>query len=204
MVRNIIFDLGNVLVSFRPARFLEKLEYPSSIRKAILNDIFSSKYWTMLDNGDISTQEAIEIIAKISTLKRDLIEAVFSQRIDILTPMPSNIKLLPALKKQGLRLFYLSNFPIDLWEQVHSGKRNSEFDFFKFFDGGIISAEVRLSKPDPRFYRMLAEKYCLKPEECFFIDDIPANVLAAENFGMQGLVTYGSEDISADLLKVLG
>ena len=86
-------------------------------------------------------------------------------------PLDQNVRLLPGLKKRGFRLYFLSNFPLDIFEEVKTG-----YYFFKYFDGGIISAEAKSSKPDTRIYEILMEKYSLFPEECLFIDDIEINV----------------------------
>jgi putative hydrolase of the HAD superfamily len=113
-------------------------------------------------------------------------------------PLDENVKLLPELKKQGFRLYYLSNFPIDIFEEIKTG-----YYFFKYFDGGIISSEVKFSKPDPRIYEILLKKYTLIAKECLFIDDIEINVNAAKNIGMLGLFTFGSQEISGEIKKAL-
>ncbi|MGD0341506.1 MAG: HAD family phosphatase [Bacteroidales bacterium] len=198
MIRNIIFDIGNVLISFRPSIYLEKNNYPESRRKIILSDIFGSSEWLLLDNGEISIGEAINRIAEKSSLKREEIALIFNKRTDIMFPFARNVKLLPGLKKEGFRLYYLSNFPADIFDEV---KRS--YSFFKYFDGGIISANVNSSKPDPEIFRVFLEKYDLKAEECFFIDDNEKNVIAAESIGMTGFFTSGSINISGDLFKQL-
>jgi putative hydrolase of the HAD superfamily len=108
MIKNIIFDLGNVLVSFKPAEYLEDKE-EGRTRDLILTDIFGSHEWLMLDNGDITTDEAVERISLRSSLKKDKIADIFNRRFQILQPIESNIKVLPELKKEGFRLYYLSN-----------------------------------------------------------------------------------------------
>ena len=77
------------------------------------------------------------------------------------------------------------------------------FDFFKYFEGGIISAEAKASKPDSRIYKILIDKYSLVPEECLFIDDLEINVKAAEQTGMKGLITFGQIGISDEIEKRL-
>jgi putative hydrolase of the HAD superfamily len=191
MIKNIIFDLGNVLISFRPSEYFDKKNYPGAIKTTILTDIFSSKEWLMLDNGDINTKQAIDSIAKRSSLNKEEIAHIFNLRTDLMFPLDSNVRLLPKLKKQGFRLYFLSNFPQDIFEEVRSG-----YFFFRYFDGGIISAEVKASKPEPEIYRILMEKYSLFPDKCLFIDDIEKNVKTAESVGMRGLFTNGSLDIS--------
>ena len=198
MIRNIVFDLGNVLISFRPAEYLEKNNYPPEIRKRILTDIFGSQEWLLLDKGEISLVEAIERIAAKSTLKREEIALIFKLRTDIMFPLGSNVKVLPELKKQGFRLYYLSNFPSDIFSEIKN--RNS---FFKYFDGGIISSEVKHSKPDITIFKIFFEKYNLKPEESLYIDDIEINVKAARSTGMNGCCTYGSFTISKDLKNLI-
>jgi len=191
MIKNIIFDLGNVLISFRPSEFFDKKNYPENIKAKILSDIFGSKEWSMLDKGEINTQEAIDAITLKSSLNKEEIAHIFNLRTELMFPLDHNVRLLPELKKQGFRLYFLSNFPMDIFEEVKTG-----YYFFKYFDGGIISAEAKFLKPDSRIYKILIEKYSLIPRECLYIDDLEINVKAAETAGMKGLVTYGSQEIS--------
>jgi epoxide hydrolase-like predicted phosphatase len=198
MIKNIVFDLGNVLISFRPSKFFDNKNYPETVKSRILPDIFGSKEWLMLDNGDINTSQAIEAISLKSSLMKEEIAHIFNLRSEMMFPLDQNVRLLPELKKQGFKLYYLSNFPIDIFEQIKTG-----YYFFRYFDGGVISSEVKFSKPDKRIYKILLEKYLLTAEECLFIDDIEINVRAAEGLGMKGLVTYGSEEIRNEIAAVI-
>ena len=199
MISNVVFDLGNVLISFIPSEFLKKKNYPSAIRNTILSDVFQSEEWKMLDNGSITVNDAIESISLKSVLKREEIALVFNFRRDIMFPIDDNVRLLPALKKHGFGLYYLSNFPFDMFEEV-----SNDYYFFRYFDGGTISAEAKMSKPDVRFYRHFLEKYSLDPAGCLYIDDIEENTMAAETTGMQGFLTNGALKISDELGEVLG
>ncbi len=194
MIKNIVFDLGNVLISFKPSEYFEKSDYPENIRTTILTDIFGSKEWLLIDNGEITTSEAINSIALRSSLKKDEIARIFNLRTDMMFPLDLNVKLLPELKKRAFKLYYLSNFPIDIFEEVRTG-----YYFFKYFDGGLISSEAKYSKPDSRFYEILLEKYSLNPQECLFVDDIEINVITAEGLGMKGIFTRGSQEISGEI-----
>ncbi len=199
MIKNVIFDLGNVLISFVPSEFLKKKNYPENIRNTILADIFSGKEWAMLDNGDITTAEAIVSIAGTSRLKKEEIEHIFNLRTEIMFPLDYNVRLLPALKKQGFKLYFLSNFPLDIFEDIRN-----DYYFFRYFDGGIISSEAKLSKPDIRIFELIIQKYGLKASETLFIDDIPLNVETAVRSGMKGYVTLGSDKIAGEVEKLLG
>jgi epoxide hydrolase-like predicted phosphatase len=198
MIKNIVFDFGNVLISFRPSDFFDKKNYPENIKATILSDIFDSKEWTMLDNGDINTTEAIDSIASKSSLKKEEIAHIFNLRTEIIFPIDTNVRLLPELKKRGFGVYFLSNFPTDLFEEVKTG-----YYFYKYFDGGVVSSEVKFSKPDKRIYEILLKKYSLIPEECLFIDDLELIVMAAEAAGMMGLVTFGSQSIAENIEAVL-
>jgi glucose-1-phosphatase len=198
MIKNIVFDLGNVLLSFIPSEYFDKKNYPGNIKTTILSDIFHSEEWQMLDRGEITTEEVIDIIALRSSLKREEIAHIFNLRTDILFPLDNNVKLLPILKKRGYKLYFLSNFPMDIFEEVTSG-----YYFFKYFDGGVISAHAKSSKPDSRIYKILIEKYSLITEESLFVDDLEINVLAAEAAGMKGFTTFSSADISKEIEEAL-
>ncbi len=152
----------------------------------------------MLDNGDINTSQAIDLIASKSTLNKEEIAHIFNLRTELIFPLDQNVRLLPGLKKQGYRLYFLSNFPMDLFEEVKTG-----YYFFKYFDGGVISAEAKSSKPDLKIYEILLEKYNLVPNQCLFIDDLEVNVKAAEAAGMNGLVTFGALGISKEIENAL-
>jgi FMN phosphatase YigB (HAD superfamily) len=198
MLKNIIFDLGNVLISFKPSEYFDKNKYPETIKATILTDIFGSKEWRELDKGEINTAQAIESIALRSSLNKEEIAHIFNLRTDIIFPLDSNVRLLPVLKKQGFGLYYLSNFPFDIFDEVKDG-----YYFFKYFDGGLISSEVKSSKPENKIYEALIEKYSLIPEECLFIDDIEINVRVAEVMGMKGLFTNGSLEITREVEKAI-
>jgi FMN phosphatase YigB (HAD superfamily) len=198
MIKNLVFDLGNVLISFRPSEFFDNKNYPEAIKSTILNDIFKSREWLRLDNGDINILEAIDAIAMKSSLKREEIAHIFNLRTEMMFPLDQNVRLLPGLKKRGFSLYFLSNFPLDIFEEIKTG-----YFFFRYFDGGVISSEVKFSKPDRRIYEILLETYSLPAEECLFIDDIEINVRVAEGLGMKGLVTFGSDDISRELDMIL-
>lgn len=190
MIKNIVFDLGNVLLSFKPSEYFDKKEYSENIKATILSDIFDSTEWQSLDKGEINKQQAINSIALKSSLNKEEIAHIFNLRSEIIFPLDSNVRILPDLKKRGYRLYFLSNFPIDLFEEIKSG-----YFFFKYFDGGTISAEAKSSKPENMIYEIFLKKHSLVAEECLFIDDLENNVKTAEIFGMKGIVTNGSPEI---------
>ncbi|HLN20769.1 MAG TPA: HAD family phosphatase [Bacteroidales bacterium] len=202
IIRNIIFDLGNVLIRFSPEDFLDKINVAGTLKDTILTDIFASEEWLLLDKAELSLAEAAERISSRSSLGHELISSVFSRREGTLEPIPQNVCILPELKKRGFKLFYLSNFPFDMWEHINA-LQGTEYSFFRFFDGGIISAEVGCAKPDHAIYRHLLEKYNLEAGECLFIDDLSINVDAAQTIGMKGIFTGGAVPINGLIKEAL-
>jgi putative hydrolase of the HAD superfamily len=198
MIKNIVFDLGNVLISFKPSDYLDKMGYAAEIKNIIITDIFKSREWEEIDNGSITTPEAIEKISERSSLTKEEITAVFRLRIKILSPIFKNVQLLPLLKSRGYRLYYLSNFPSDIFDEVFN-----KFELFQFFDGGIISSKVNFSKPDLRIYKFLLEKYSLVADECLFFDDSEINIKGAESVGIKSILVFESADLSELIEKEL-
>ncbi|HOK25238.1 MAG TPA: HAD family phosphatase [Bacteroidales bacterium] len=199
MIKAIIFDLGNVLINWKPADYLKNAGYKDTEISLILKDVFHSEEWLKLDNGDITTPQAIKIIAKKSTLSESEIRAIFDLRLKIISPIHNNAKLLPELKKRGYRLYYLSNFPDDIFDEV-----KNKYNFFMFFDGGEISARLNASKPDKRIFRIFLDKYMLKPEESLFIDDSDINAGAAEKLGIKAIHLDSPEVLKEKLEEALG
>lgn len=199
MITTIVFDLGNVLVSFRPEEYLANNGYEKADRDMIINDIFKSPEWLAIDKGDITTTAAIEKISEKSSLSRAEITAVFNLRTKIIFPLTSNTNLLPELRKRGFKLYYLSNFPDDIFDEVRN-----RYSFFKYFNGGIISARVNASKPDIKIFEILLENYSLSAGECLFIDDSDINVKAAESAGMNGIHLERPEELAGQIGLTLG
>ncbi|MBR5317777.1 MAG: HAD-IA family hydrolase, partial [Lachnospiraceae bacterium] len=103
-----------------------------------------------------------------------------------------------AMKKAGYGVYILSNYGSWTYEKT----KEVALDFLEKVDGAIFSYEVKQIKPSAAIFQALCEKYSLKPEECVFLDDLPANIEGAKNFGMQGIVFKGLFDALEELKKL--
>lgn len=179
MIKNIIFDLGNVLITFDPEEHLKESGLNEKDREFLLREIFCSREWIELDRGSISTFEALRSIKKRNTGREKLIDnnSDFSR---LLSPIENNTSLLTELHRQGYKLYYLTNFHDELFDNAVAAR-----PFFCFFEGGIVSARVGLIKPDRRIFTRLLSEFNLMPGETLFIDDSVKNTLAAEELGME-------------------
>ncbi len=104
------------------------------------------------------------------------------------------IKLIKQLKRAGKRVFVLSNMPKGIAEKLLAAH-----DFFSVFDGIMFSHQVHVQKPNARIFTLFFEKFNLKPEACFFIDDEEPNVRAADNLGMPSVLFHSYDDLIKEL-----
>ncbi len=194
MIRNIIFDMGNVLRDFAPMRGI--LPYVDSDEDAqiIFREMFGHEEWRALDRGTVTYEEAVKECRKRipERLHKPLDEIVAHWH----EYMPEDERMLPivrALKENGYRLFLLSN------ASVRFSDYRDSFKALQYFDGDVVSAFYQTVKPEEKIYRILFDKYKLNPAECFFIDDNSDNVAAGRRLGMEGHVFTGDiEALRAD------
>ena len=193
MYKNIIFDLGNVLLDFNPRDYL-KNKISDDKLEDVFKAVFTSEEWIMLDRGTITEKEAINnIISRNSTYIKE-INLAFESWYDILKPIEESINILMSLKKNGYKIYYLSNFHQLAFAEVT--KKNS---FFELFDGGVVSYEEKLIKPEEDIYKLVLDRYKLNPSETIFIDDTKVNVDAANSIGIKGILFKDSEKLREEL-----
>ena len=190
MFKNIIFDFGNVIAEFNP----DKLTAPYAENKEdlrLLSDVvFDRLYWDGLDAGIISDDEAKEKIANRLPLHlKDAGLKVFDNWINNMTPVPNVREVIFKLKKEGKRLFLLSNISIGFFENYKKTPWINEV--LSEFDGLILSGVTGLLKPDPEVFEYILSKYNLKREETLFIDDSPKNIKGAEAVRLRGYLFNG-------------
>lgn len=198
MVKTIVFDLGNVLLSFDPVKYIENKINDESKVSTVCEAIFKSEEWLMLDRGTITEREAIDRIVERNLELSELIELVMDNWYEILTPMEESFKILGELKEKGYKILFLSNFHMIAAEKVVA-----RYEFNKHFHGGVFSYVENLLKPEKEIYLRLLEKYDLVPEETIFIDDTKVNVEAANSLGINGLVFENADKLREDLNKLI-
>ena len=196
MYKNIIFDIGNVLLNFNPMKYLKDkgLEDRS---EHIYKEIFLSKEWLSLDRGTITQKDAVEIYVSRNKDYENDIRLVFDGWYNILTPIEGTVEILKSLKNNGYNLYYLSNFHHLAFEHILE-----EYDFFKLFDGGVVSYEEKLLKPEKEIYEVLIERYKLNTKESIFVDDTKVNIEAAEDLKIRGIVFESPNQFKESLKKL--
>lgn len=196
MIKNFVFDMGNVLVFYDSFRVIKRFVEDEEQAQAVNASVFVSPEWLMLDMGVIPEDEALRRMQ--GRLKREsereaarLCLAHWHEYC--MWPVPGMEEVVTCLKEQGHGLYLCSNASIRMlscYQNVIPGIR--------YFDGVLFSAEVQCMKPQKEMYGHLFERFGLKPEECFFIDDQPLNIEGARKCGMEG---YCFEDGDAQKLR---
>lgn len=181
MIKNIIFDLGNVLIRFKPEEFVNK-NIKKEYREKFFNVIFKGQEWADLDRGILEYSDAVKIFSeKIPECSSEIKKLFDNYILDVLEPIEKNIEIIKSLKGK-YKLFVLSNFHYPAFDYIFKN-----WEFFKYFDGKVVSGHCKLLKPEKKIYELLCLTYSLKPNECVFIDDTKANIEAAEEFGINGI-----------------
>lgn len=196
MIKNIIFDLGGVIVEWNPEKIIQSYTQEANDVASLKNVIFDSQEWLKLDEGTISRKEAVSLFCQ--QLPKHLHEIansiVFHFGKDLFI-YPEMVELITNLKTNGYSLYLLSNTHVSVYEEI----RNKPIG--KYFDGYLISAIEHVLKPDQRIYTRLLQKFDLMPDECFFIDDTEKNIVAAKKVGIQGHIFAFEQDGIQNLLS---
>ncbi len=184
MIRNIIFDMGQVLIYFRPEVFLDRLEVPEADRPVLLREVFREVEWVQLDRGSITEEDAVRAMcARLPERLHGYVrELVFHWWQRPLLPVAGMAELIAELKELDYKIYLLSNAGVCL------RKYFSRIPGSEYFDGRIVSSDWLQLKPEREIYQTLFREYALKPEECFFIDDLNINIEGARFAGMNGTV----------------
>lgn len=186
MIRNIIFDMGNVLIHWTPKIFLDRLGRNEADTEILNRIVFESDEWPALDAGTLDEAEALAIMQ--SRLPEHLHEEArrllfeWDQPLILVEGMEDLVR---ELKDQGYAIYLLSNASRrqhEYWDRIPASP---------CFSGTFISADYQMIKPDPVIYQTFFKEFDLRPEECLFIDDRLDNVEAAIAQGMDAIQFTG-------------
>ena len=188
MIRNIVFDMGNVVIQFDPKSFIDRegILDPED-RKLVMNELFLSVEWAQMDAGTLTEETAEPLILprfpeRLRGKVRNLLYN-WSYPRDMIPGMEDLIK---RLKEAGYRIYLLSNASSAQHEYW------PKYPVSGYFDGKMISCDVKVVKPMWEIYHLFTDRFALDPEECLFIDDATNNVAAAIACGWKGIVFHGS------------
>lgn len=190
MIKNIVFDMGWVLLEYKPPEYIRRWVADPADIELIDREMFRTQEWLKNDRGTIEPEDYLNFV--LSRLPQRLHAAaaqIWEHWFEYLTPIPETNRLAEQLKRNGYRVYLLSNVSKKYY--IFRGL----IPCHEFFDGEFVSADVHTIKPEPEIYRLFFKQYNLNPAECFFVDDRAENIAAGQAFGMQGFCYQ--QDIAA-------
>lgn len=192
MIKNVIFDLGNVLIDFKPIKYIKSLGYDDEKALEIFNKTIKDSIWADMDRGIYRDKESYvkAFKTKYPEIQDDIDKFLGGPWMEnVIFPLKDNLKMIDLVKEKGLKYYILSNYPKDAFEYTYD-----MCPFIQNGDGMVISYDVLMIKPDKNIYLKLLDKYGLKANECLFIDDLDINVEGAKSVGINAFVFKDLED----------
>jgi epoxide hydrolase-like predicted phosphatase len=198
MIKNIIFDIGNVLSYFCWQDFLRNKGFDEDMVERIGRASVYDEDWYEFDKGVLKDEEVIDLFIENDPEIAEEIHQAFDYVEGMVKLKPQTMDWLNGLKSRGYKLYYLSNFSYKCETQCPDS-----LSFMPMMDGGILSYKVQMTKPNPDIYKKLLSMYSLKAEESVFIDDTPKNIDAAVKLGIKGIVYKDPDQAAEELEKLL-
>ena len=196
-VKNVIFDIGNVLMAFKWSDWIGSI-FSEDVCRKISNAFWGDDRWNEMDRGVMAQEAVHQSFLDAEPDVSEEIEYVYSHIGDACHRTDYAIPWIKELKERGLKVYYLSNYSVYL-----RNMRPDVLDFLDYMDGGVFSCDVKFLKPDEAIYRSICEKYSLEPAECVFIDDLVKNIEGALSYGMNGIIYKNYHQARADLDRLL-
>lgn len=182
MIKNVVFDMGNVLLDYNPRYALEKYLDNEEDRALIERELFHGPEWEEADLGLIRDVDRYELVAlRVPERLHSALKQIVEHWHDCMVPLPGAQRFVRDCKAAGYHVYILSNAS-DMFYHYFPN-----FCPLEEFDGYVVSCDVHATKPRPRIYRHLLNRYRLNPEECLFLDDLERNVEGAKAMGMQAV-----------------
>lgn len=187
MIKNVVFDFGQVLVHFQPAYMVAKYVNNKTDADLLEEVLFDRLYWDALDAGTITDEEMLSAVkTRIPPHLWDIAEEIYANWIYNIPEIEGMAALVQDVKeKYGKPIFLLSN--ISKFFADHA----DESPILRLFENCVFSAVCGKVKPNRDIFEHLCQTYSLIPEETLFIDDSPKNIAGAENFGICGYLFDG-------------
>ena len=186
MIRNIVFDMGNVLIRFDPHTFIRRYTSSEEDEQILMRKVFLTLEWVRMDRGSLKDEEAAQIFeSRLPEHLKGIGRALTMEWTKDMIPIEGMEELIRELKEAGYHIFLLSNASLRqprYWPDIPGSQ---------YFEDALISAYAGLVKPQPEIYKEAFRKFGIRPEESVFIDDVPLNVEGAFFSGMDGIVFHG-------------
>lgn len=198
MIKNVIFDLGGVLIDWNPKYMYRTIFDTEEEIDTFLADICTFE-WNEQQDGGRTIAEANKVLIDKYPQWKPQIEAFYGRWVEMLgDAIQGTVDILQQIyDDKNYRLYALTNWSAETWPVAVD-----RFHFLQYFEGILVSGQEKLKKPDPKIYQMILDRYGLNPSECIFIDDNARNVAAAEAEGIKSIIFTTSENLGRELKKM--
>ena len=197
-IRNVIFDFGGVLVRWRPREIIESFYQDARLRRLVQEAVFEHPDWVDWDRGTLSDDDAVERFAARMQRPVEEMHRLMHHVRQSLDALDDSHALVRSLSARGVPLYALSNMSRSTFAHL-----KTHHEVFGHFRGIVISADIRLVKPDPRIFEHISREFDLIPAETVFIDDHLPNVEAARALGFRTIHFSDAAHCSGEL-RALG
>jgi putative hydrolase of the HAD superfamily len=197
-VRNVVFDFGGVLVAWRPQEIIDSFYAEPELRQALRTHAFEHDDWLDMDRGTLDEDSVVRRCATRMARPEPELRALFDHVRAALVPIEPTVELLRELRARGLKLYGLSNMSETIFAHL-----SARHDFFGLFDGIVVSADVKLLKPEPAIYEHLRDRFKLDFAQSVFIDDLARNVESARRVGLPAIQFTSTEQVRRELAPLL-
>lgn len=198
MVKNVIFDLGGVVVEWNPDRILEGYYADPEVRAHVKKLMFQHPDWLELDRGTMHETQMLKRATERTGRDAGELNGLFQAVRESLHTKPDTVALLEKLHARGVPLYCLSNISTDIFEYLR--ERHS---FWGVFRGIVISGALKMIKPEPEIFYHLLALYELKAEDTAFVDDNAPNIEAAGALGIHTVWFKNARQCEAELEALL-
>lgn len=197
MIKNIIFDIGNVLAGFTWREFYAGFGYDDEMVERLAAATVKDPVWNEVDRGVWSEEELMEGFIKNDPSLEQELRRIFRNIRGMVVRFNYAIPWILSLKEAGYRCYYLSNFS----RKAHVECADA-LDFLAYMDGGILSYQDKVIKPDTKIYQLLLKRFGLSAKECVFMDDTEKNLLPAKELGIRTILFRDREQAVSELGKL--
>lgn len=198
MIKNIVLDVGRVLVAWQPKQKWKEWGFSEEIVAEFSKKLFDSGVWNEADRGVLTDDEFFALaVEQVPQYEKEF--RYFWEHIEeAIWQLPYAKAWIRAMREAGYQVYILSNYGNWCFEKT----KESALNFLDDVDGAIFSYQVKQIKPNADIFQTLLDRFELKPEKSVFLDDMPANIEGAKAMGMHGIVFTGLEDALVELEKL--
>lgn len=199
MIKNLVFDVGNVLMSYDAEAYMKRLGFDEKTRDVVSRAMFQNPLWDETDRGVMSDRELEEGFVRNAPAEYEgAVRLAYQRASETISLLPYATEWVKEMKERGYRLYILSNYSRKIYRETVD-----MMEFLPYMDGALFSYQCHLIKPQLQIYRYLCDTFRLVPDETVFLDDREDNVQGAVRAGIHAIRFTGYEQTRSRLEEFL-